>query len=89
MSSIDGIEADIEITKAEIADAKRTGDKIEIKELRALLTKQTSVWKNLLAIQQGKFQLLSLRIACLNPIPAIFINPIPFLYTYKVTDFSA
>jgi phage terminase large subunit GpA-like protein len=63
MSKIDRIEADIEITKAERADAKRTG---EIKELRALLTVQTSVLKHLLAIQQGNFHFLSLHITRSN-----------------------
>jgi len=67
MADIEDIKRKIADTEADIADAKKTGDKDEVKVLRALLTEQTSVWKNLLA-SQGKFQLLSPHIALSNPL---------------------
>jgi hypothetical protein len=75
MSKIDRIEADIEITKAEIADAKRS-EKSEayLISLQNTLTKQTGVWEKLLAIQEGKFQLLSLHMSLSNLIPSSFIS---------------
>lgn len=53
MSEIDLIKADIEITKADLAEAK-IKDFPRRDRLEALLTKQTGVWLNLLSIQ-GEF----------------------------------
>ena len=72
MSELSEIKEDIKDTKAKLKKAEEVGDKDEVKELRALLTKQTGVWENLLVIQ-GKFQFLSLHIALSNPVPSTFM----------------
>jgi hypothetical protein len=80
MSKIDRIEADIELTKADIADAKKTGkSEAYLISLQNTLTKQTGVWENLLA-NQGKFTLLPLFIAYLNPLHPTFL---PHMMTYN------
>lgn len=74
MSELSEIKEDIKDTKAKLKKAEEDGDKDEVRELRALLTEQTAVWKNLIA-SQGKFQLLSLHIARSNPIPSTLMLP--------------
>jgi len=87
MSKIDRIEADIEITKAELNDAKRELAKAvldqseDVRDLRAyLISLQNTLTeqqreKNLLLASQGKFTLLSMLIDFSDPLHSTFLTP--------------
>jgi hypothetical protein len=69
MSEIDQIKADIADTKRKLIKAEEDmKSEAYLICLQTTLSKQTGVWENLLAIQQGKFQLLSLHTAHSNRI---------------------
>lgn len=73
MTELAEIRKDIADTKAELADAKKTGrSEAYLISLQNTLTEQQRK-ENLLLASQGEFQLLTLHIALSNPIPSTFM----------------
>jgi len=72
MSELAEIKNDIQVTKTELAEAKKVEDFTRRDRLEALLVEQQKK-ENILLASQGKFQLLSLLFAQSNPPFSTFV----------------